>query len=145
MTAVTPRAERRCNASRLTSTPIRLSFAGYDVDWITNTSSPRTFSWISTNTSMSAKRRIEARVRGSFSVAATASASGRLLLQATIFIPLGCQGGSSGRPFDAGVLAFYQRPLGLSMNRLVRIGGALGRRPAVVRLVAGLAGGGVVH
>ena len=33
---------------------------------MTNTSSPRTFSWISTNTSMSAKRRIEARVSGRF-------------------------------------------------------------------------------
>ena len=40
---------------------------------------------------MSAKRRIEARVSGSFSVAATASASGRLLLQATIFMLFGRQ------------------------------------------------------
>src|SRR5271166_3469547 len=51
------------------------------------------FSWISTNTSMSAKRRTEARVSGRLSAAATASASGRLLLQATIFMRLGSSGG----------------------------------------------------
>ena len=35
---------------------------------------------------MSAKRRTEARVSGRLRIAATASASGRLLLQATIFM-----------------------------------------------------------
>src|SRR6478752_3298673 len=87
---------------------------------MTNTSSPRTFSWISTNTSMSAKRRIEARVSGSFSVAATASASGRLLLQATIFMLFGRQTGSSDRLYT-GFAAFYQRLVPLSMNRLARL------------------------
>ena len=53
---------------------------------MTNTSSPRTFSNISTNTSISAKRRILAFVSGILSPVAMASASGRLPLQATTFI-----------------------------------------------------------
>src|SRR5262249_38545183 len=74
---------------------------------------------------MSAKRRIEARVSGSFKVAATASASGRLLLQATIFMLFGRQLGSSGR-FYAGFAAFYQRCLRLS-NWLARLASRLAR------------------
>jgi hypothetical protein len=54
---------------------------------------------------MSAKRRIEARVNGNFNVAAIASASGRLLLQATIFMSFGRQLRSSNR-FYAGLAAF---------------------------------------
>ena len=49
------------------------------------TSSPRTFSWISTKISMSAKRRTLALARGMWSASATAWAKGGLLLQATIF------------------------------------------------------------
>ena len=49
------RADERRRASSVTSSSIRLSFAGNDVDWMTKTSSPRTFSRISTNTSISAK------------------------------------------------------------------------------------------
>src|ERR1700733_789306 len=86
MTAVIRRAEDRRSASNVMSNSIRLSLAGNEVDWITNTSSPRTFSWISTNTSMSANRRTDARVSGRFRLAATALARGRLLLQATIFM-----------------------------------------------------------
>ena len=51
------RADARRSASIMISNSIRLSLAGKLVDWITNMSSPRTFSWTSTNTSMSAKRR----------------------------------------------------------------------------------------
>ena len=51
------RAEARRSASMMISSSIRLSFAGKLVDWMTNTSSPRTFSWISTKISWSAKRR----------------------------------------------------------------------------------------
>ncbi len=58
------RAEARFSASIRISSSIRLSFAGNEVDWTTKTSSPRTFSWISTNTSMSAKRRTTQRVSG---------------------------------------------------------------------------------
>src|SRR5437868_5375568 len=47
---------------------------------MTNTSSPRTFSWISTKISMSEKRRTLALVRGKFKYAEIASARGRLLL-----------------------------------------------------------------
>src|ERR1700761_7632031 len=43
---------------------IRWSLAGNEVDWITKTSAPRTFSWISTKISMSAKRRTTALVSG---------------------------------------------------------------------------------
>ncbi len=49
--------EARRSASIMISNSIRLSLAGKLVDWITNMSSPRTFSCTSTNTSMSAKRR----------------------------------------------------------------------------------------
>ncbi len=105
MTAVIRRADERRSASSVTSSSISVSFAGYEVDCITNTSSPRTFSWISTNTSISANRRIEARVSGNFNVAATASASGRLLLQATIFMQLGRTEESSDR-LDSGLGAF---------------------------------------
>src|SRR4051794_18156791 len=82
-------AEGGRSASSVTSSSIRVSLGGKDVDWMTNTSSPRTFSWISTNTSMSAKRRIEALVSGNSRISATASARGRLLLQDTIFIGQG--------------------------------------------------------
>ena len=58
------RAEPRFSASMMTSSSIRLSLAGKEVDWMTNTSSPRTFSWISTNTSMSEKRRMLALISG---------------------------------------------------------------------------------
>ena len=51
------RADARRSASMQISSSIRLSLAGKLVDWTTNTSSPRTFSWISTKISMSAKRR----------------------------------------------------------------------------------------
>ena len=60
------RAEERRAASIMIKSSIRWSFAGNEVDWTTNTSSPRTFSWISTKISMSAKRRTEQRVRGTF-------------------------------------------------------------------------------
>src|SRR5579872_993155 len=86
MTAVARRAEPRLSASSVTSNSIRLSFAGYDVGWMTKTSSPRTFSWISTNTSMSEKRRTLASVSGMCRYAEIASASGRLALQARIFM-----------------------------------------------------------
>ncbi len=51
------RAEARRSASVMISNSIKWSLAGYDVDWTMNTSDPRTFSWISTKISMSAKRR----------------------------------------------------------------------------------------
>ena len=44
MTAVTRRPDARRSASMMMSNSIRLSLAGYDVDWMTNTSVPRTFS-----------------------------------------------------------------------------------------------------
>src|SRR5690349_8620888 len=88
MTAVARRVELRFNASSVTSSSIRLSFAGNEVDWMTKTSSPRTFSSISTKTSMSEKRRTLALVSGRFRYVEMASASGRLLLQVRIFIAL---------------------------------------------------------
>ena len=62
------RAEERRSASMMISSSIRLSLAGNEVDWMTKTSSPRTFSWISTNTSMSAKRRTWALASGTFEI-----------------------------------------------------------------------------
>jgi len=64
MTAVTRRPDARRSASMMMSNSIKLSLAGNDVDWITKTSVPRTFSWISTKISMSAKRRTTALVSG---------------------------------------------------------------------------------
>ena len=58
------RAEERRSASVMISSSIRWSLAGNEVDWMTNTSSPRTFSWISTKISMSAKRRTWQRASG---------------------------------------------------------------------------------
>src|SRR5437762_3356021 len=56
MTAVARRVEARFSASSVISSSIKLSFAGYEVDWTMKTSSPRTFSWISTKISMSEQR-----------------------------------------------------------------------------------------
>ena len=53
---------------------------------MTKTSSPRTFSLISTKISISEKRRMLAWVSGRFRQAEMASASGRLLLPVRIFI-----------------------------------------------------------
>src|SRR5260370_25023845 len=87
MTAVARRAELRIRASSVISSSIKLSFTGYEVDWMTKTSSPRTFSWISTKISISENRRTLALVNGRLRYGEMASASGRLLLQGRIFIP----------------------------------------------------------
>ena len=70
----------------MTSSSMRLSFAGKLVDWMTKMSSPRTFSWISTNTSMSAKRRTTALVNGTRRYWLIASQSALLLLPARSFM-----------------------------------------------------------
>src|SRR5690606_10412120 len=59
---------------------------GYEVDCMTKTSSPRTFSWISTNISWSANRRTLALPKGTLRYRATASAKTRLELPAKSFI-----------------------------------------------------------
>ena len=46
------RAEARFSASMMISSSIRWSLAGAEVDWMTNTSSPRTFSCTSTKISI---------------------------------------------------------------------------------------------
>src|SRR5579863_3061341 len=80
------RAEARRSASVMISNSIRWSLAGNDVDWIMNTSEPRTFSWISTKISMSAKRRTIALVGGRCSQSAISCASAGLELPATSLI-----------------------------------------------------------
>src|SRR5438874_4739973 len=80
------RAEARRSASVMINSSIRWSLAGYDVDWITNTSEPRTFSWISTKISMSAKRRTTAFVGGMCSQSAICCARAGLELPATSLI-----------------------------------------------------------
>ena len=72
---------------------MRLSLAGNEVDWMMKTSSPRTFSWISTKISMSAKRCTVALVSSTRIEAAMASASGRLLLPAISFMARSPGGG----------------------------------------------------
>src|SRR5262245_39581641 len=70
-------ADARLNASSISSSSIRLSFVGVDVDWMTKTSPPRTFSVISTCTSPSLKRPISAPPSGTPRWALIASARGR--------------------------------------------------------------------
>src|SRR6478735_7779847 len=77
------RADERRSASVMIKSSIRWSLAGNDVDWMMKASEPRTFSWISTKISMSAKRRTTALVSGSPSPAAISSASAGLELPAT--------------------------------------------------------------
>src|ERR1700754_3169767 len=86
MTAVMRRPDARRSASMMISNSIRWSLAGNEVDWITNTSEPRTFSWISTKISMSAKRRTTALVIGTPRCLAMAAASAGLELPATSLI-----------------------------------------------------------
>src|SRR5664279_6079191 len=80
------RADERRNASMMISNSIRWSLAGYDVDWITKTSAPRTFSWISTKTSISAKRLTTALVSVVLRYPAICWASAGLELPATSLI-----------------------------------------------------------
>src|SRR6188768_3615098 len=77
------RAEARRSASVMISNSIRWSLAGNDVDWMMNTSEPRTFSWIWTKISMSAKRRTTALVSGRRSQLAISCARAGLELPAT--------------------------------------------------------------
>ena len=80
------RADDRRSASVMISSSIRWSLAGNDVDWMMKTSEPRTFSWISTKISMSAKRRTLALVSGRCSQLAISWASTGLELPATSLI-----------------------------------------------------------
>src|SRR5271154_1008324 len=80
------RADDRRNASVMISNSIRWSLAGNDVDWMMKASEPRTFSWISTKISMSAKRRTTALVSGRSSPLAIACASAGLEFPATSLI-----------------------------------------------------------
>ena len=68
-------AEARFSASTITSTSIRLSLVGVQVDCSTNTSLPRTFSSSSTITSPSLKRPTVARPSWMFRCCTTSSAS----------------------------------------------------------------------
>src|SRR5437868_13192475 len=80
------RADDRRNASVMMSNSIKLSLAGNDVDWIMKASEPRTFSWISTKISMSAKRRTTALASGSLRPLAISCANKGLELPATSLI-----------------------------------------------------------
>src|SRR5258705_3018936 len=68
------------------SNSIRWSLAGNDVDWMMKTSEPRTFSWIWTKISMSAKRRTTALVSGRRRQLAISFARAGLELPATSLI-----------------------------------------------------------
>src|SRR6202008_3142346 len=76
------RAEERLSASVMISNSIRWSLVGNDVDCRMKASEPRTFSWISTKISMSAKRRTTPLVRETPSPSAIACASAGLELPA---------------------------------------------------------------
>ena len=84
-------ADDRRSASHMISSSIRLSFAGFDVDWMMNMSSPRTFS--NTSTKISASLNRSTRVLTSSTVSprcidirrAIAAASGRFELPAISF------------------------------------------------------------
>jgi hypothetical protein len=95
------RADARFSASIMISISIRLSFAGNAVDCMTNTSSPRTFSRISTKISSSAKRRTFAWVSGISRYSAIALASGRFELPAINFMCATPQACYAGRALEA--------------------------------------------
>src|SRR4029077_4694763 len=80
------RADDRRSASVMISNSIRWSLAGYDVDWMNKAAEPRTFSWISTKISMSAKRRTTALVSDRSSPLAISWASAGLELPVTSLI-----------------------------------------------------------
>src|SRR5437764_7485286 len=80
------RADDRRSASVMISSSIRWSLVGNDVDWMMKASEPRTFSWISTKISMSAKRRITALASVRPNPCAISSASAGLELPATSLI-----------------------------------------------------------
>src|SRR5258705_9590454 len=84
--AVMRRADDRRSASVMISSSIRWSLAGNDVDWMMKASEPRTFSWIATKISMSAKRRTTALVSGRPNPCAISCASAGLELPATSLI-----------------------------------------------------------
>jgi hypothetical protein len=68
-------ADARFNASTMIRSSIRFSLAGAQVDCRTNTSLPRTCSWISTRISPSEKRPTLARPREMFKRLAMSAAS----------------------------------------------------------------------
>src|SRR5215510_1236245 len=76
------RAEERRSASVMIRSSIKWSLAGNEVDCRMKASEPRTFSWISTKISMSAKRRTTPLVRGTPIPSAIACASAGLELPA---------------------------------------------------------------
>src|SRR5712671_1713803 len=80
------RADDRRSASVMIRSSIRWSLAGNDVDWMIKASEPRTFSWISTKISISAKRRTTALVSGRPRPWAISCASAGLELPATNLI-----------------------------------------------------------
>src|SRR2546423_15687707 len=75
-------ADDRRSASVMIKSSIRWSLVGNDVDCRMKASEPRTFSWISTKISMSAKRRTTPLVRGTPIPSAIACASAGLELPA---------------------------------------------------------------
>src|ERR1700682_4725514 len=77
------RADDRRNASVMIKSSLSWSLAGNDVDWTMKASEPRTFSWISTKISMSAKRRTTALVSGRRSQLGISSARAGLACPAT--------------------------------------------------------------
>src|SRR6266704_147543 len=80
------RADDRRSASVMIKSSIRWSLVGNDVDWMMKASEPRTFSWISTKISMSAKRRTTALASVRPSPWAISCASAGLELPATSLI-----------------------------------------------------------
>src|SRR5258705_11007388 len=80
------RADERRSASVMIRSSIKWSLVGNDVDWMMNASEPRTFSWISTKISISAKRRTTALVSGRPRPWAISCASAGLELPATNLI-----------------------------------------------------------
>src|SRR5579872_2806342 len=105
------RADARRSASVMIRSSIRWSLAGNDVDWITNTSEPRTFSWISTKISMSAKRRTTALVSGRSNQLAISLARVGLELPATSLIePFLADIAASPRALLATTFSISQNP-----------------------------------
>src|SRR4051794_40381899 len=102
------RADEQRSASVMIKSSIKWSLAGNDVDWMMKASEPRTFSWISTKISMSAKRRTTALASCRSRPLAISCAKTGLELPATSLI----------EPFLADIAASPRNPVDTTLSIL---------------------------
>jgi hypothetical protein len=101
MTAVMVRADERRSAAIVSTSSMKLSFTGGDVDWMTKMSLPRTESCTTIDTSPSAKRLAVQRPHCMSSLAATSAASSRFEQPAKMCSSPWSDGSTKRRSFSA--------------------------------------------